>query len=138
MGTVRFGNDHVAAILGYGNLQWGNILIAWVYFAEGLRHNLFSVRQFCDSDLEGKSKTTPHKPKPVPKLKEEVTPASYGFVWVNESQKYKWEVLSLLRATLTLCYPKNDCEDIGKLGAKGDIGFFIGYSANSYAYRVYN
>nr|GFC24781.1 hypothetical protein [Tanacetum cinerariifolium] len=32
----------------------------------------------------------------------------------------------------------NDREDIGKLGAKGDIGFFIGYSANSVAYRVYN
>nr|GFC09699.1 retrovirus-related Pol polyprotein from transposon TNT 1-94 [Tanacetum cinerariifolium] len=34
-----------------------------------------------------------------------------------------------------LCYPKNDREDIGKLGAKGDIGFFIGYSADSCAYR---
>nr|GFD15336.1 retrovirus-related Pol polyprotein from transposon TNT 1-94 [Tanacetum cinerariifolium] len=33
---------------------------------------------------------------------------------------------------------KNDREDIGKLGAKGDIGFFIGYSADSYAYRVFN
>ncbi|GKD36333.1 retrovirus-related pol polyprotein from transposon TNT 1-94 [Tanacetum coccineum] len=32
----------------------------------------------------------------------------------------------------------NDHEDIRKLGAKGDIGFFIGYSATSYAYRVYN
>ncbi|GJV45937.1 retrovirus-related pol polyprotein from transposon TNT 1-94 [Tanacetum coccineum] len=29
-------------------------------------------------------------------------------------------------------------EDIGKLDAKGDIGFFIGYSTNSCAYRVYN
>nr|GFA92085.1 putative RNA-directed DNA polymerase [Tanacetum cinerariifolium] len=37
-----------------------------------------------------------------------------------------------------LCYPKNDREDIEKLCAKGDIGFFIGYSANSCAYRVYN
>ncbi|GJY31507.1 retrovirus-related pol polyprotein from transposon TNT 1-94 [Tanacetum coccineum] len=37
-----------------------------------------------------------------------------------------------------LCYPKNDHEDIGKLGAKVDIGFFIGYSANSCAYKVYN
>nr|GEU55380.1 retrovirus-related Pol polyprotein from transposon TNT 1-94 [Tanacetum cinerariifolium] len=35
-------------------------------------------------------------------------------------------------------YPKNDREDIRKLGAKCDIGFFIGYSANSCAYRVYN
>ncbi|GJW28934.1 putative reverse transcriptase domain-containing protein [Tanacetum coccineum] len=29
----------------------------------------------------------------------------------------------------------NDREDIGKLGAKADIGFFIGYSATSCAYR---
>nr|GEV83451.1 hypothetical protein [Tanacetum cinerariifolium] len=52
MGTIRFENDHVAAILGFGDLQWGNILITRVYFAEGLGHNLFSVGQFCDSDLE--------------------------------------------------------------------------------------
>nr|GEW35254.1 hypothetical protein [Tanacetum cinerariifolium] len=52
LGTVRFGNDYVVAILGFSNLQWGNILIIRVYFVEGLRHNLFSVGQFCDSDLE--------------------------------------------------------------------------------------
>nr|GEZ30011.1 retrovirus-related Pol polyprotein from transposon TNT 1-94 [Tanacetum cinerariifolium] len=52
MGTVRFGNDHVAAILGFGDLQWRNILITRVYFIEGLGHNLFSIGQFCDSDLE--------------------------------------------------------------------------------------
>nr|GEX99251.1 hypothetical protein [Tanacetum cinerariifolium] len=40
--------------------------------------------------------------------------------------------------TMALCFPKNDREDINKLGAKGDISFFIGYSANSVAYRVYN
>ncbi|GJV32456.1 hypothetical protein Tco_1392856 [Tanacetum coccineum] len=37
LGTVRFGNDDVAAILGFGNLQWGNILITRVYFVEGKR-----------------------------------------------------------------------------------------------------
>nr|GEX32491.1 retrovirus-related Pol polyprotein from transposon TNT 1-94 [Tanacetum cinerariifolium] len=46
--------------------------------------------------------------------------------------------ISFLHVFGALCYPKNDREDIGKLGAKGDIGFFIGYSANSCAYRVYN
>nr|GEY66230.1 Gag-Pol polyprotein [Tanacetum cinerariifolium] len=46
--------------------------------------------------------------------------------------------ISYLHVFGALCYPKNDHEDIGKLGAKGDIGFFIGYSANSVAYRVYN
>ncbi|GJX71296.1 retrovirus-related pol polyprotein from transposon TNT 1-94 [Tanacetum coccineum] len=46
--------------------------------------------------------------------------------------------ISFLHVFGALCYLKNDREDIGKLGAKGDIGFFIGYSANSCAYRVYN
>ncbi|GJT46267.1 retrovirus-related pol polyprotein from transposon TNT 1-94 [Tanacetum coccineum] len=44
--------DHLAAILGYGDLQWGNILITKVYFVEGLGYNLFSVGEFYDSDLE--------------------------------------------------------------------------------------
>jgi transposase InsO family protein len=52
MGTVRFGNDHVVAILGYGDLRFGNFLITRVYYVEGLGHNLFSVGQFCDADLE--------------------------------------------------------------------------------------
>nr|GFA45413.1 hypothetical protein [Tanacetum cinerariifolium] len=46
--------------------------------------------------------------------------------------------ISFFHVFRALCYPKNDHEDIGKLGAKCDIGFFIGYSANSCAYRVYN
>nr|GFA65378.1 hypothetical protein [Tanacetum cinerariifolium] len=46
--------------------------------------------------------------------------------------------ISFLYVFEALCYPKNDREDIRKLGAKGDIGFFIGYSANSCTYRVYN
>nr|GEX09434.1 retrovirus-related Pol polyprotein from transposon TNT 1-94 [Tanacetum cinerariifolium] len=46
--------------------------------------------------------------------------------------------ISYLHVFRALCYLKNDREDIGKLGAKGNVGFFIGYSANSVAYRVYN
>nr|GEV94525.1 retrovirus-related Pol polyprotein from transposon TNT 1-94 [Tanacetum cinerariifolium] len=38
IGTVSFGNDHFGAIMGY--------------YVEGLGHNLFSVENFCDSDLE--------------------------------------------------------------------------------------
>nr|GFA11734.1 hypothetical protein [Tanacetum cinerariifolium] len=51
-GTVKFGNDHVAKIMGYGDYQIRNVTISRVYYAEGLGHNLFSVGQFCDSDLE--------------------------------------------------------------------------------------
>ncbi|GKB75361.1 retrovirus-related pol polyprotein from transposon TNT 1-94, partial [Tanacetum coccineum] len=51
-GTVKFRNDHVAKILGYGDYQIGNVTISRVYYMEGLGHNLFSVGQFCDSNLE--------------------------------------------------------------------------------------
>nr|GFA13012.1 hypothetical protein [Tanacetum cinerariifolium] len=52
LGTVRFGNDQFAAILGYEDLVQGNVTINRVYYVEGLNHNLFSVGQFCDTDLE--------------------------------------------------------------------------------------
>ncbi|GJS68421.1 hypothetical protein Tco_0682986 [Tanacetum coccineum] len=52
MGTVRFGNDHFAAISGYRDYVQGNLTICHVYYVKGLGHNLFSVGQFCNGDLE--------------------------------------------------------------------------------------
>nr|GEX49352.1 retrovirus-related Pol polyprotein from transposon TNT 1-94 [Tanacetum cinerariifolium]GEY75798.1 retrovirus-related Pol polyprotein from transposon TNT 1-94 [Tanacetum cinerariifolium] len=334
MGTVRFRNDHVAAILGFGDLQWGNILITRVYFIKGLGHNLFSVGQFCDSDIEvafrrntcfvrnlegvnllkgnyttnlytinlhdmasaspiclmahasstkswlwhqrlshlnfdtindlakndlvsglpkfkyhkehlcpsceqGKSKKASHPPKPVPNSRQRlhllhmdlcgpmriasINEKWYVLVIVDDYSRYTWvhfqrskdetpEVIKTFLKRITvllqvverrnrmlveaarimlifsraplflwaeaiatvcftqnrsiihcrlnktpyelinsrkldisflhvfgaLCYPKSDREDIGKLGAKGNIGFFIGYSADSCAYIIYN
>nr|GEW21961.1 putative reverse transcriptase domain-containing protein [Tanacetum cinerariifolium] len=77
IGTVRFGNDHFGDIMGYGDYVIGDSVISKVYYVEGLGHNLFSIKQFCDSDLEvafrkhscyvrdtnGKSKKHTHKPK---------------------------------------------------------------------------
>ncbi|GKB99086.1 retrovirus-related pol polyprotein from transposon TNT 1-94 [Tanacetum coccineum] len=262
LGTVHFGNDHVVAILGYGDLQWRNILITKVYFVEGLGHNLFSVGQFCDSDFEvafrintcivrnlegvdslkgnrttnlytinlhemasaspiclmaratstklwlwhqrlshlnfdtinnlaknnlvtGLPKFKYHKEHLCPSSSFVRTPQQNGvverrnrilveaaktmlifsraplFLWAEaiatvcytqncsiihrRFDKTPCELIngrkpdiSFLHVFGALCYPKNDREDIRKLGAKGDIGFFIGYSANSCAYRVYN
>ncbi|GKD70683.1 hypothetical protein Tco_1324773 [Tanacetum coccineum] len=52
MGTVHFGNDNFAAITSYGDYIQGNITICHVYYVEGLGHNLFSIGQFCNDDLE--------------------------------------------------------------------------------------
>nr|GEU84024.1 hypothetical protein [Tanacetum cinerariifolium] len=52
LGTVKFGNDQIAPILGYGDLVQGAVTIKRVYYVEGLNHNLFFVGQFCDADLE--------------------------------------------------------------------------------------
>nr|GEW51053.1 hypothetical protein [Tanacetum cinerariifolium] len=167
MGTVRFGNDYVAVILGFGDLQWGNILITRVYFVKGLAHNLFSIGQFCDFDLEvafrrnacfvrnlegadllkgdrlpkfkyhkehlcpsceqGKSKRASHPPKPVPNSRQRL-------------HLLHMDLCGPMRITSIngKRYVLNDREYIAKLGAKGDIGFFIGYSADSCAYRIYN
>ncbi|GJV97678.1 retrovirus-related pol polyprotein from transposon TNT 1-94 [Tanacetum coccineum] len=52
IGTVRFRNNHFGAIMGYGDYMIGDSVISRVYYVEGLGHNLFSVEQFCDFDLE--------------------------------------------------------------------------------------
>ncbi|GKA24275.1 retrovirus-related pol polyprotein from transposon TNT 1-94 [Tanacetum coccineum] len=274
IGTVRFRNDHIATFLGYGDLQWGNILIARVYFVEGLGHNLFLVGQFCDSYLEvafkrntcfvrnlegvdllkenrtanlytinpyemasaspiclmaratstkswlwhqhlshlnfdtindlakndlvaglpkfkyskehlclsyeqGKRKKAPHPPKLVPNSKQRLhllhmdlcrpmrvdsinrkrwtttlvtLGTDNGTEFKNQVLKEYFDDVGISHQTYSVKTPQqngvverrnrmlveNDREDIGKLGTKGDIGFFIGYSANSRAYRIYN
>nr|GEV68086.1 integrase, catalytic region, zinc finger, CCHC-type, peptidase aspartic, catalytic [Tanacetum cinerariifolium] len=210
-GTVRFRNDHVAAILGFGDLQWGNILITRVYFVEGLGHNLFSVGQFYDTDLEvvfrrnacfvrnlegvdllkgdrstnlytinlhemasvspiclmaraSSTKSKDEAPKVIKTFLKRITillhvgishqMSSVRTPQQNRVVEHRNQTLveaartmlingrkpyiSFLYVFGALCYPKNDREDIGKLGAKGDIGFFIGYSADSCAYRIFN
>ncbi|GJZ93618.1 retrovirus-related pol polyprotein from transposon TNT 1-94 [Tanacetum coccineum] len=154
MGTVCFGNDHVAAILGYGDLQWG------------------------------KSKRESHPPKPVLNSKQRlhllyidlcgliriasINGKRYVLVIMDDYSRYTWvhflrskdEALEVIKtflnkiqvllqaqviivrtdngtefknqvlqeyfdsvgisyqASSVLCYPKNDREDIGKLGVK--------------------
>ncbi|KAI3729616.1 hypothetical protein L6452_18277 [Arctium lappa] len=51
-GTVRFGNDQFSPILGYGDVVHENVTIKKVRYVEGLGHNLFSIGQLCDKDLE--------------------------------------------------------------------------------------
>ncbi|GKC24055.1 hypothetical protein Tco_1026205, partial [Tanacetum coccineum] len=52
METIRFVNEQFAEITGYRDYLLGNVTICHVYYVEGLGHNLFSVDQFCDGDLE--------------------------------------------------------------------------------------
>nr|GEU93297.1 reverse transcriptase domain-containing protein [Tanacetum cinerariifolium] len=52
LGTIKFRNDHVAKIMGYYDYQIRNVTISRVYYVEGLGHNLFLVRKFCDLNLK--------------------------------------------------------------------------------------
>ncbi|KAI3681214.1 hypothetical protein L6452_36000 [Arctium lappa] len=44
--------------MGYGDMVHNNVTIKKVSYVEGLRHNLFSIGQFCDKDLEVNFKAT--------------------------------------------------------------------------------
>ncbi|GKB88268.1 retrovirus-related pol polyprotein from transposon TNT 1-94 [Tanacetum coccineum] len=46
--------------------------------------------------------------------------------------------LSYFHVFGALCYPTNDCEDLGKLKPKADIGIFVGYAPAKKAFRIYN
>nr|GEV07815.1 copia protein [Tanacetum cinerariifolium] len=52
LGTVHFGNNDFAMIAGYGDIVIGSMTIKKVYYVKGLRHNLFSVGQFCYKGLK--------------------------------------------------------------------------------------
>ncbi|GJX94201.1 retrovirus-related pol polyprotein from transposon TNT 1-94 [Tanacetum coccineum] len=89
LGTVKFGNDHVAKIMGYGDYQIGNVTISRVYYVEGLGHNLFSVGQFCDS-TRARARRNPTNPNLRTPIKKTLSVA-HGSVWTNACRECQWK-----------------------------------------------
>nr|GEV89781.1 integrase, catalytic region, zinc finger, CCHC-type, peptidase aspartic, catalytic [Tanacetum cinerariifolium] len=127
--TVRFGNDHFGAIMGYEDYVIGDSVISRVYYVKGLGYNLFSVRQFCDSDLEVAFRKNSCY---VRDMDEVVATACYT---QNQSlihtrhNKTPYELVHDKMPDLTffqvfgaLYYPTNDSEDLEKLQPTADIG----------------
>nr|GEV17243.1 hypothetical protein [Tanacetum cinerariifolium] len=145
MGTVKFGNDHVAKIMGYGDYQIGNVMILRVYFMDGLGHNLFSVGQFCDLDLEQNDVIEIRNRMLTEAARTMLIYAkALLFLWAetvatvcytqNHSivrlrySKTPYELLndklhdlSFFHVFGALCYPTNDSENLRKLQPKADI-----------------
>nr|GEV13343.1 retrovirus-related Pol polyprotein from transposon TNT 1-94 [Tanacetum cinerariifolium] len=115
----------------------------------GLPKIKYHKEHLCLSCEQGKSKRASYQPKPVPNSrqrlhllhmdlsKDEAPEVIIKFLKQITLLLQKLDI-SLLHVFGALCYPKNDREDIRKLGAKGDIGFFIRYSADSCVYRIHN
>ncbi|GJY90547.1 retrovirus-related pol polyprotein from transposon TNT 1-94 [Tanacetum coccineum] len=144
IGTVRFGNDHFGAIMGYGDYVIGDSRSSpiFAFYLKPPRQILVmalspeSLKFGTLNDLARKD------------LVREDCCACYT---QNRSlihtlhNKTPYELvhnkkpnLSFLRIFGALCYPTNDSEDLGKLKAKADIGFFVGYAPNRKGYRIYN
>ena len=46
--SVSYGDGNIRKILGYGNINLGNVIINEVALVSGLKHNLLSISQICD------------------------------------------------------------------------------------------
>nr|GEZ00838.1 hypothetical protein [Tanacetum cinerariifolium] len=108
LGKVKFKNDHVAKIMGYGNYKIGNVTILRVYFVEGLEHNLFFVGQFCDSDLKDAFRHAERLLNPLN------TSLDYACKYTKHIQelliilKQTYPCINDLRTKLTAMTPKNN------------------------------
>nr|GEY07560.1 integrase, catalytic region, zinc finger, CCHC-type, peptidase aspartic, catalytic [Tanacetum cinerariifolium] len=160
--TVRFGKDHFGAIIGYGDYVIGDSVIPRVYYVEGLGDNLFSVEQFCDSDLEVafrkhscyfrdtygvesiKGSCVPRTPQQngvVERQNRTLVEAAKTMLIFSKALMFLWVEapdLTFLRIFSALCYLTNDNEDLGKLQLTADIGIFVGYAPSRKGYRIYN
>nr|GEU50787.1 retrovirus-related Pol polyprotein from transposon TNT 1-94 [Tanacetum cinerariifolium] len=155
--TVRFGNDHFGAIMGYGDYVIGDSVISRVYYVEGLGHNLFSIRTPQQNGVvERQNRTLVEAARTIL-----IFSKALMFLWAeavatacytkNRSlihtrhNKAPYELvhnkkhdLTFFRVFGALCYPVNDSEDLGKLQPTADIGIFVGYAPSRKGYRIYN
>nr|GEV58879.1 retrovirus-related Pol polyprotein from transposon TNT 1-94 [Tanacetum cinerariifolium] len=135
LGTVRFRNDHFAAITGYGDYVHGNLTICHVYYVEGLGHNLFLVGQFYDGDLEvafgsntcyvwnleGDDLLTGSRDLNHCTISISEMAASFPVCLMSEPHHQ-----NLGYGTAgSLCYPTNDHDDLGKMKLKADIEYYV-------------
>nr|GEY74295.1 integrase, catalytic region, zinc finger, CCHC-type, peptidase aspartic, catalytic [Tanacetum cinerariifolium] len=137
LGMVKFRNDQIAPILGYGDLVQGAITIKRVYYVEGLNHNLFSVGQLCDADLEvAFRKSTCF----IRDLK-----GNNLLSVIPRHEKTPYHIINDRKPSVkffhifgSVCYIVRDGENLDKMKEKGDECIFVGYSNQSKAYRVFN
>ncbi|GJS75948.1 retrovirus-related pol polyprotein from transposon TNT 1-94 [Tanacetum coccineum] len=123
LSSVKFGNDHVVKILGYGDYQIGNVTISRVYYVEGLRHNLFSVRQFCDSNLEVAFRQHTCFIRNLEGVDLLTGSRGNNLYTLSLGDMMASSPICLLSKASKTNYPTNNSENLGKLQPKADIDF---------------
>nr|GFA35778.1 retrovirus-related Pol polyprotein from transposon TNT 1-94 [Tanacetum cinerariifolium] len=139
LGTVKFGNDHVAKIMGYGDYQIGNVTISWQNgvverrnrtLIEAARTMLIYAQAPLFLWAEAVATACFTQNRSIIRLRHGKTP--------YELLHNKLPDLSFFHVFGALCYPTNDSENLGKLQPKADIEIFIGYALTKKAFRIYN
>nr|GFA54584.1 retrovirus-related Pol polyprotein from transposon TNT 1-94 [Tanacetum cinerariifolium] len=146
IGTVRFGNEHFGAIMGYGDYVVGESVISRTVprtpqqngVVERRNHTLvkaaWSMLIFSKAlmFLWAKAMATAcyTQNRSLIHTRHHKTP--YELV---HNKKHD---LTFFRVFGALCYPINDSEDLGKLQPTADTGIFVGYAPSRKGYRIYN
>ncbi|GJZ92032.1 integrase, catalytic region, zinc finger, CCHC-type containing protein [Tanacetum coccineum] len=125
----------------------GNVTISWVYYVEGLGHNLFSMGQFCDSDLEvafrkhtcficdldGVDLLKGSQGSNLYTLSMDNLLLSSPICLLSKASKSKSWLWNQRLSHLNFDYINSLAKhglvrDLGKLKPKADIGIFVGYA----------
>nr|GEV17092.1 hypothetical protein [Tanacetum cinerariifolium] len=96
LGTVKFRNDQIVPILGYGDLVQGPVTIKRVYYVEGLNHNLFLVGQLCSRGTNLYSITLQdiHYPNPICLMAKATS--SQAWLWHRRLSHLNFDTINLL------------------------------------------
>ncbi|GKA69119.1 hypothetical protein Tco_0775183 [Tanacetum coccineum] len=141
IGSVRFGNDHLGAIMGYGDYVMGDNVISRVLLSGGDfgTNSILCRGYFVVSILKWLQKAY--------MLFEVIAYACYtqndtihnritkpSYVLVHDKKPDSYILPSIWCSVLSY----NDSENLGKFQAKADIGIFVGYAPSRKGYRIYN
>ncbi|GJR04224.1 retrovirus-related pol polyprotein from transposon TNT 1-94 [Tanacetum coccineum] len=125
--TVKFGNDQIAPILGYGDLVQGNITIK-------RGNDLLTGSR--GSDLYSITLQDTTSPNPICLMAKATS--SQAWLCHHHLSHLNFDSINLLsKNDIVIGLPK-DGENLDKMKEKGDACIFVGYSPTSRGYRVYN
>nr|GEY89294.1 hypothetical protein [Tanacetum cinerariifolium] len=110
MGTMKFGNDQIAPILGYGDLVQGAVTIKRVYYVEGLNHNLFSVGSR-GTDLYSITLQDTNSPNPICLMAKATS--SQAWLWHRRLSHLNFDTINLLsKNDIVACPKRTSCSRI--------------------------
>nr|GEV21556.1 hypothetical protein [Tanacetum cinerariifolium] len=93
LGTVKFGNDQIVPIHGYGDLVQGTVTIKGVYYVEGLNQDLFSVGSR-GTDLYSITLQDTNSPNPICLMAKATS--SQAWLWHRRLSHLNFDTINLL------------------------------------------
>nr|GEY87177.1 retrovirus-related Pol polyprotein from transposon TNT 1-94 [Tanacetum cinerariifolium] len=142
LGMVKFGNDQLAPILGYGDLVQGAVTIKRVYNVKGMEflnqtlHAYFAAEGILHQTSVAR---TPEQNGVVKRRNRTLVEAARTMLSAVKAHLFFWKPsVKFFHIFGSLCYIIRDSENLDKIKEKGDACIFVGYSTQSRAYRVFN